>query len=334
PEEMVIGHTVTQDRYSNPLLFSQLNTILDDVDGRGETLLHVVGSKQKHTLFRFDGWNDREEKGLRVRDTSRCLLDFGANINRPSNDGRTPLSALTSLSVVSPSGIIASKELLARRADPNIPDAKGSTPLHYAACCWCEEGVKDLIQAGANIEATDHGLSTPLHVASRSGRPQMLELLLSNNARCDAQDHIGATPLHYAVQGRYRKYEILIKKSADIHALDHSGATPLHWAARSGNEYSVRWLIRWGADPEAIDKFGATAMQYAAKHASIFIENEIWGTNDIDIWLHLFRASEKWCRLKNLHPRTFLKRSQSSMTRIDQSWGDFSEIRAKELARV
>ena len=334
PEEMVIGHTVTQDTYPKPQLFSQLKTILDDVDGRGETLLHVVGSERKNTLFRYDGMNEREEKVLRVRETARCLLDFGANINKLSNDGRTPLSALASLSVAAHSGMIASKELLARRADPNIPDAKGSTPLHYAARCWWEEGAKDLIQAGANIEATDHALSTPLHVASRSGFPQMIKLLLSNNARCDAQDHIGATPLHYAVQDDYGGVEILIKESADIHALDRSGATPLHWAARSGKKYSVRRLIRSGADSEAIDKFGATAIQYAARHASIVIENEIWGTNYINVWLQLFRASEKWCRLKNLHPRTFLKRSQSSMSRIDQSWGDFSEIRAKELARV
>ena len=337
-KEMAISHTVTQNTYPASQQFSKLNTLLDDVDGKGETLLHVLGSERQNTLFRYNGTN-REKKVVQVRDTARLLLNLGASISKSADDGRTPLIALSSRPADPHSGIIAAKELLARGADPNIPDIKGQTPLHYAARCG-QEGARDLIQAGANIEATDHTLFTPLHVASQNEHPQMVKLLLSENARCDPRDHTEATPLHYAVQKDFSGSGMLIKKGADIHASDLSGATPLHWAAKSGRSYGVRLLIRAGANPEVIDQFGATAMQYAARHASILTEIEVPGPNYIDkanytdVWVQLFRASERWCRSKNIRPRTFLKRSQSFMHRIDHSWGDFAETRAKEFARV
>ena len=343
-KEMAISHIVTQKTYPASQQSPELKTLLDDVDGKGETLLHVLGSERKNTLFRYNVRNERQEKVVRVRDTARLLLNLGASINRMAHNGRTPLIALLSLSV-DPLGFLsgnaAAKELLAKGADPNIPDVKGQTPLHYAARCRFKEGARDLIQAGANIEAKDHTLFTPLHVASQSGYPQMVKLLLSENAHCDARDHIEATPLHYAAQRSFWEvgklgsgFDILVKKGADIHASDLSGATPLHWAAKSGQLYSVQRLIRAGANPEVIDQFGATAMQQAARHASLLTENEVWGANYINVWVLLFRASERWCRSNNIRPRTFLKRSQSFIHRTDHSWGDFDETRAKEFARV
>ena len=336
-KEMAISHIVTQNTCPASQQFPKLKTLLDDVDGKGETLLHVLGSGRKKTPFRYNGRYELEEKVVRVRVTARLLLNLGASINKSADNGRTPLIAQSSRSVGPrnlSSGNAAAKELLARGADPDIPDVKGQTPLHYAARCWWEEGARDLIQAGANIEATDHTLFTPLHVASQNGYPQMVKLLLSENARCDPRDHIEATPLHYAVQSIYPGFDILIKKGADIHASDLSGATPLHWAAKSGHSPIVQCLIRAGANPEVIDQFGATAMQYAATHASILTENEARYANYIGVWVQLFRASERWCRSKNIRPRTFLKRSQSFIHRTDHSWGDFDETRAKELARV
>ncbi len=328
-KEMAMNNIVTQDTYPARQLIPKLNTLLDDVDGKGETLLHVLGSERKNTLFRYNGGNENVEEVAQVRDTARFLLNLGASMNKCADNGRTPLSALLSLGPHS--GFIAAKELLARGADPNIPDTKGRAPLHHTACCSWEEGARDLIQAGANIDATDHTLATPLHLASQIGIPQMVELFLSANADYDARDHIGATPLHYAVQKSNLKSAMLIKKGADIHAPDRSSATPLHWAAKSGQGSSIERLIRSGANPEAIDEFGATAMQYAAKQASILTGNKYEWAEYFDAWFQLFKASEQWCRSKNLRPRTFLKRSQSCMLRSDRSWG---EMRAKGYARM
>ena len=336
-KEMAMSHIVTQKTCPESQQFSKLNTLLDDVDGKGETLLHVLGSKRENPLFGYDRVNEREEEVVQIKDTARLLLNLGASVNKLTDNKRTPLIALlvSSLAFGPNMGLIAAKELLARGADPDIPDNIGQTPLHHAVRCRWLDWARDLIQAGANIDATDYRLFTPLHVASQGGQAPMIRLLLSENANCDARDQIGATPLHYTVlHGPFPGCNILTKTGADIHASDLSGATPLHWAAKSGRPDFVQLLIRAGANPEVIDQSGATAMQYAARHAAILPGDKSWGVDYIDVWVQLFRASEQWCRSKNIHPRTFLKRSQSFMHRIDHSWGNFDETRAKELARV
>lgn len=321
----VFGREICQISPAYGKLVKHVNII----NNEGESLLHVIG-KKRYFVAKDD---EDEQTQLEIRHTVRLLIDLGANLNMKANS-KTPLISLLSAGYCG--GFHAVKELLDKGADLDIPDSTGAVPLHYSARYWFPEPMKDLLDAGADIEARDHDLCTPLHIASKSGFPQLTELLLLRDADCEARDRIGATPLHYAVNSFSSGIVVsmLIQKGANVQSADTLGATPLHFAAKAGKLSIISLLIRYGANPEAVDKNGKTASHYAAKYASIISEHDKEDARYLTSWLHLLNASKEWCQRNDTKPLTLMKRPQSQMLRTDQSWGDFSEMKSKELARL
>jgi ankyrin repeat protein len=71
--------------------------------------------------------------------------------------------------------------------------------LHLAAAYGFAGIVKDLLAAGANIEAEgDPAGVHPLHVAADAGKADVLKLLLDHGAKVDARDREERTPLMLA----------------------------------------------------------------------------------------------------------------------------------------
>jgi hypothetical protein len=62
-------------------------------------------------------------------DIVRILLDAGADINATNNKGETPL--YNAVRNTTPGGLAIIRLLRERRADPTIPNEKGSTALRY-----------------------------------------------------------------------------------------------------------------------------------------------------------------------------------------------------------
>lgn len=310
-------------------LKSRAQILMNRTDCNNETLLHILGTKGE----RHNGKNKHDKGLIQVNDTTRMLLDLGADKNKRNHKGRTPLSTL----VIPNDGCRhgAAIMLLDRGADPDLPDLNGKTPLHYAARCFYEEAMEDLIKAGADIEARDHKMCTPLHEASRAGFPHVVQFLLIHKAHHGAKNLHGATPLHYSAQRRTRVISVLIKAKADINAVDNSGSTPLHWAAKLGKSDRVGDLLSAGADPDTLDNCGRSAMVIAAEQASIVREEPLDWADFLDVWFQLYRASEKRCHDKSSRSRGgSLKRSQSLRLRTDQTWGVFDHIRAEEISRL
>src|SRR5689334_11846052 len=80
----------------------------------------------------------------------------------------------------------------------NRMDINGS-PLHLAAAYGFVGIVKDLLAAGANLEAEDDPAGVhPLHVAADAGKADVLKLLLDHGAKVDARDREERTPLKMA----------------------------------------------------------------------------------------------------------------------------------------
>lgn len=68
---------------------------------------------------------------------------------------------------------------LDERANPNVRDESGSTPLHHAAKGTVPEVVKLLLQSGADPTVVDNNLRNPLHYAVEKGQEGIARLLIS-----------------------------------------------------------------------------------------------------------------------------------------------------------
>lgn len=135
--------------------------------------------------------------------------------------------------------------------DINIKDSSGRSKIHYAQSV---ENLKELIEAGADVNARDNFRCTPLHVF-RSNKDFVL-LLIEAGADINAIDHHGNTVLHYTNNKDVIK--ILVSKGADINVKNVFGQTPLHTDKWPRYYYieAIKTLIELGADVFAKDNKG------------------------------------------------------------------------------
>ena len=90
--------------------------------------------------------------------------------------------------------------LLGRGADPNIRDARGNAPLHFAAQLGFQQGAELLLGQRANVNIANNSGETPLIVAVQQRNAAMVRLLLANGADPKLPDRIaGKSARDYAV---------------------------------------------------------------------------------------------------------------------------------------
>lgn len=117
----------------------------------------------------------------------------------------------------------------------------GFTPLHYAAFFGQPEAAKLLIERGADLEARSTNRefaldAAPLHSAVAARERGTIEVLLDAGADVNAVQHGGFTPLLEAAQtGQADVVELLLERGADPDAKLEDGrtATDLARAAES-----------------------------------------------------------------------------------------------------
>jgi cytohesin len=168
--------------------------------------------------------------------------------------------------------LVAAREAVRSGANPNAryTNRLGGRPAIINAVDQSStEGVRMLLEAGADPNATDDLGSTAMHAAARVGSDETIRLLLRAGARPDVRDRNQWTPLLQAAHsGRARAVEALIEGGAGIEEPAHDGATPLMIAANGGdvmareamNVEAAEALIRLGANVNATDERGATAL--------------------------------------------------------------------------
>jgi ankyrin repeat protein len=173
------------------------------------------------------------------------------------------------------------------RRDPRLVNARGpndATPLHFAST---EAVARALVEAGADLNATDKYGSTPLRAVAYSrrargaasflmglveepdvflltatGDTRRLEILLRDKPELvmAVDDSLGpasargGSALHIAAaMGETDAARVLLAHHADPNASSHEGHRPLHYAARNGHHAMIELLLERGADLFARD---------------------------------------------------------------------------------
>ena len=109
-------------------------------------------------------------------------------------------------------------------------------------CYECGKEISDAAEACPSCGAPSHG--TALRKACLKGYIEVTKQLLAAGADVNAKFDNGISPLHYAaVSGRKEVAELLIAEGADVNAKDHKGRTPLNEAIET-NQTKTADLLR------------------------------------------------------------------------------------------
>jgi uncharacterized protein len=128
--------------------------------------------------------------------------------------------------------------LLGAGADPNAAAADGTTALHLAASFNRAGMVKQLVAAGALVDARQNGTdATPLHLAAGWGSPDVVQALVDAGARVDARTGGNLhTALHIAAgYGRPKMVQPLLAARVDPYAVNRQGMTAAGLAWKYGH---------------------------------------------------------------------------------------------------
>ena len=105
-------------------------------------------------------------------EVAKFLIAYGKDVNYASSEG----TALAGLSINYNRELV--EALLRKKADPNIADANGTTPLIWAV---------------------------------KRGNEELVKMLLEHHAKKDQADHMGIKPFEYAVQTKKQNIINLLK---------------------------------------------------------------------------------------------------------------------------
>jgi len=172
------------------------------------------------------------------------------------------------------------KNLLEKGEKVDSQDSQGFTALHSAISGGWKDCVELLVNKGkANVNLKDKEGTTPLHLAATMQDDEMVACLLKAGASVNAEDKMG-TPLHRCAVGNdsqghdgissgikagnsAKVAKLLLEAGAKVNAANRTGRTPLHLAAQKNDAQLAQALLAHGANKTAKDTLGMTPYNFA-----------------------------------------------------------------------
>ncbi len=162
------------------------------------------------------------------------------------------------------------RKLLDAGADVNATQVDGMTALHWAVYNDDVATARMLVRAGAKVNAANRYGVPPLSLACTNGNAEVVKLLLEAGADAKAALPGGETVLMTAARaGNLETVKALLGRGADPNARERSDQTAIMWAAAEGHAPVVKALIDAGADVRAKVKSGFTPLFFAVREGQI-----------------------------------------------------------------
>jgi ankyrin repeat protein len=164
--------------------------------------------------------------------------------------------------------------LLAHQPNVDVTDVGGRTAFFLAVRLSDEDASSCavmLLEAGASLERQDPAVLCQFAATSTATIQALIDRGV--NVR-ELRTFDDSTPLHVAAWSCRDAdvFEMLVKVCGiDLEARNRSDETCLHYAARSGNDFSLRWLLNAGADMNCVRRDGSTPLHNANLHSGAVI---------------------------------------------------------------
>lgn len=148
-------------------------------------------------------------------------------------------------------------------------DKIGRTPLLLATELNRVDIARALIDAGANVNATDAKQDSPYLLAGAEGRLEILKMSLAHGADLASTNRYGGTALIPAAErGHVEVVRTLIAAGVKVDHINRLGWTALLEAillsdGGAAHQEIIRLLIAAGADVNLPDREGTTPLQHA-----------------------------------------------------------------------
>lgn len=228
--------------------------------------------------------------GAGHREIAACLLDAGADPALAARSGVTALAAAVAARREALVALLLQHDVVVDQRLPN-----DATALMVAAAMGYPEIIEPLLDAGADVNATDAGGRSALHAAAQFGfehndslrARRLFDVLLKHGADINHADSEGKTPLLLLLGAQLRPgstcdathigalVPLLLDAGARAEHADQRGVTALHACAMHALLPPARVLLSRGADRNAADAFGRTAADVARQLGYVDIAHEL-----------------------------------------------------------
>lgn len=197
---------------------------------------------------------------------------FTSVVSVPLKHGADPYPTYGSTSPISKAAQLGHEGIVqlvlhAKARDSKIQDEQRQSALRMASANGHRKVVRLLLEAGADINASNWEKRTALLLAAENGQISIARLLLNRGAREDISDNKGRSPIFAATEkGLDLMVQAILLSTGKPDVQNGDGNTPLCVSAARGHEKVVEVLLEFGADRTLSNNLEETPLDLALEH--------------------------------------------------------------------
>ncbi|CAI5637554.1 ankyrin repeat and SOCS box protein 13a.1 isoform X3 [Oreochromis niloticus] len=199
--------------------------------GRALQLKQLIENGASVNMVTVDNITPLHEACIQAHpNCARLLLEAGAQVDVRTIHGSTPLC-----NACAAGSLECAKLLLdyGAKVNPSLT-ALTASPLHEA----CIQVVRLLIASGAKLEAFDVHFGPPLHIACAKGHLNCVKELLTAGANVNAVKFHEIALHHAARVSMVEMIELLVEFGANVYASDNLGRKPIDYTTPASPSYT------------------------------------------------------------------------------------------------